>query len=750
MFKIFPKLKKQQKIDDSLVKKLYGLSVISLPVLLIFSFLVTLALYPMLKISIIIWFCVLAILIIYRLYSAYIFRKNPESYSTKYLYRYFVILALITGLVFSSLGFIFINNVGDYYKIFILSALVGVSLGATSSLASDVRLNIVYISIMLVPLFITLVFSIDMPIHWILAISILLYYLAQINSIYKMFTQSEELNKLESKQGILHTLFIDAPIGMFTFDENYTILSANKELGKVFHNDIKNIIGMNLMKLPDSRSKDMFTKALEVGSSCYTGPYISLFGEKFWMDVKLFSYQDIHTDKIGIAMIEDKTKEHTALEKLEYLVEHDTLTGLLNRRGFSDYIEKLVSDTRHATYYSILFYLDLNQFKSINDSLGHAVGDKVLLLVSERLRNTLDEKCIISRLGGDEFLIMVPYISTDYDEVKQVSKKYSNYIEHVFSDSFVVNEMPLYIKSSIGILIVEPKFTDTEEILRHADLTMYQAKKSNTHISYYDASLDKKQKELFTLQHDLAHAIIQDELQLFYQPIVKMKDETLHSAELLIRWEHPVRGVLSPEEFVPLAMKVGLLSKITWWLLKKLCQQIAQWKKEGQWKLKYISININPKQLLENHFAKDFFKILKSYDIKTNEIVIELTERTLIDNFSNTQGVINDLKSHGVKCAIDDFGTGYSSLSYLKKLSFHMLKIDRTFVKDIGQSPKELILVKTILDIGRQFDYQIIIEGVENDQQKQALLVLDEDLYYQGYFYSRPSKAKEFTNKFLN
>jgi len=251
------------------------------------------------------------------------------------------------------------------------------------------------------------------------------------------------------------------------------------------------------------------------------------------------------------------------------------------------------------------------------------------------------------------------------------------------------------------------------------------------------------------LQHNLAYATKNNQLKLYFQPIVKMKDERLYSAELLIRWEHPTRGMLSPEEFIPLAIKGGLLSKITWWIIDNVCQQIVQWKNDGHWKLEYVSININSQQFVENNFAEEFFKKLAFYNIKTSEIMIEITERSLIDNFSKTQGVINDLKKHGVKCAIDDFGIGYSSLSYLKKLSFHTLKIDRTFVSNIGKSAKELILMNTILNIGRQFGYQIVIEGIENEQQKKALLELDDGLYYQGYFYSKPTEIEAFTKNFL-
>ena len=747
ILKIFAKLNKQLEIDVSIVKKLYSLSFISLPVLLIFSFLITLALYPILKNSIIIWFIVLALLMIYRLYFAYKFKQNPNKHTINYWYIKFVIFALISGLIFSFLGFIFIHDVENYYKIFILSALLGVPLGATSSLAPDFRLNIIYISLILTPLFLTLIFTTNMPIHFILAISILLYYAGQINSIYKIYSQSQELNKLESRQGFLHNLFKEAPLGIFMYNKDFIITDCNAELAILFNHNIEGMIGLDLNSLPDNRPLSTFKNALTKGEQSYAGPYVSLNGNHFWVEVKAFSFGG--DKETGVAIIEDKTKEHNALQKLEHMVKHDSLTGLLNRRGFTNYIDGLVQNLNHQKYYSILFYLDLNQFKAINDSLGHAVGDEVLLAVSKRLLNVLDKGCMVSRLGGDEFIIMVPHTSPDRGEANLEAQRCSEEIQNVFLEPFIIKEMHLHVQASIGIVLVEPKYTDTEEILRYADLTMYQAKSANNHISYYDPSLDEKQKDLFMLQHNLAYAAENNQFELFFQPIVKMKNESLLSAELLIRWAHPTRGMLSPEEFIPLAIKAGLLSKITWWLIDSLCQQIAQWKKDGQWKLEYISININPQQLIENHFATEFFQKLKSYGIKTNEIMVEITERSLIDNFTNTQGVINDLKSHGVKCAIDDFGIGYSSLSYLKKLSFHTLKIDRTFVKDIGQSPKELVLINTILDIGRQFGYNIVIEGIENDHQKKALLELDEELSYQGYFYSKPIKADEFTKKFL-
>ena len=278
---------------------------------------------------------------------------------------------------------------------------------------------------------------------------------------------------------------------------------------------------------------------------------------------------------------------------------------------------------------------------------------------------------------------------------------------------------------------------------------MYQAKISNDHVAYYDSSLDKQQKELFLLQHDLAYAVEKKQFGLFYQPIVMIKDDTLRSAEALIRWEHPTKGLLSPEDFIPLAIKAGLLSKITWWVLDSVCQHISQWKKENQWQLEYVSINVNAQQFIENNFSREFLRKLEEYGLETKDIMIEITERSLIDNFDNTQDVINELRSKGVKCAIDDFGIGYSSLSYLKKLSFNTLKIDKEFIKDIESNPNELHLISTILDIGRQFNYNIVIEGIETENQKELLLGLDDKLRYQGYYFSKPLHAEEFRQQFL-
>ncbi|TET90520.1 MAG: GGDEF and EAL domain-containing protein [Sulfurovum sp.] len=744
---LLSKIKKLQTIDKSTISTLYALSEKSLPVLIILTLLITVFLYPVLSYSIVIWCIVLVLFSLLRLYGAYVFKVNPQKYSIETWYKKFTISATLTAFLYAVLGFYFLHYLDPYYQLFIVATLLGLSAGSATSLSSDFRIAIGYIIIIIFPLIVSLL-VIDTPLHYILATLLLLYFIAQIVMTYKMYLQKIQIKELEEQQVLLHNLFKEAPLGIFSYDDHLRIIDHNEALSHLFDN--QNMKDLDLHTLSDTRPVSTMQKALTEGSQSYIGPYTSLKNDNFWIEAKYFPFtNDDHQTIGGIGIIEDKTKEHIALEKLEYFAHHDSLTALLNRRGFKNYMEGLVRGDKHENSFSLLFYIDLDQFKGINDSLGHSIGDKVLLAVSQRLVYILDSTCKISRLGGDEFIIIIPYVSKEEGIAKSKAEQYAKEIQDIFVDPFIIEDLHLHIRSSIGIIIIEPNYTNIEEIIRHADITMYDAKNLNGHIAYYNEDLDKRQKKLFGLQHDLAYAARENQLDLFFQPIVKMKDDTLLSAETLIRWQHPTKGLLSPEEFIPLAIKAGLISKITWWIVDKVCQQVSQWKKDKLWDLNYISININAQQLVENNFAIEFLKKLKENGLETKDIMIEITERSLIDNFESTQDVINTLRSHGVRCAIDDFGIGYSSLSYLKKLSFNTLKIDKEFVKDIAQKPQELTLVATILDIGRQFNYNIVIEGIEDKKQKELLLGLDEELSYQGFYFSKPIHAEEFTQKFL-
>jgi len=758
---ILSKLHNLKTVDREMVSNLYSLSQKSIVSVVAFSLPLSYVLYPVLHEKIVIWLGTIIVLAVIRLLFAYSYTKKSERFSLETWHKIFMGFAFFTAFLFSLLGFAAIPQLPAVYQVFLVAVLIGLTSGAMSSLFPDIRIMLGYSAIILFPLTIVLI-SINTVMHLILALLIVLYFITQVTIVLNSYQQSKEIERkkaqiakeqlrLYKREETLQHFFKHAPIGIFSYDKQLHVTGCNEAFLRLFGLKKEEIIGKNLNAVPDKNSVEVMKKALTDGMQSYIGPYLSIKGYEYWVEAKCSPlYDPEHKVVGGIGLIENKTKEYNAVKKLKFLAQHDPLTNLYNRRGFHEYMQTLIHAEAHKKSYSLLFYLDLNQFKGINDSLGHTVGDNILVIVAERLTEVLGEECKISRLGGDEFIVVIPYVSSEAEVAREEAGKYAQKIKSVFSKPFILKNLHLRINASIGIIIIEPENMDVEEIIRHADLTMYQAKNSSGHLAYYNHELDKEQKKLFGLQHDLVYAAERGQLHLFFQPIVRIKDDTLFSAELLIRWDHPKRGLLSPEEFIPLAIKAGLLSDITWWILDNVCQYIVQWKQENRWKLDYISININAQQLIEEQFAVMFLEKLHSYGVETKDIMIEITERSLIDNFESTQSVINTLRSHGIRCAIDDFGIGYSSLSYLKKLSFNTLKIDKAFIKEIEHKPKELLLVSTILNIGRQFDYNIVIEGIEEERQKQLLLELDDTLSYQGFYFSKPLHVHTFMEKFLS
>ena len=557
---------------------------------------------------------------------------------------------------------------------------------------------------------------------------------------------------LSNKEKKLSSLLEQAPIGIFYYDNSLKILKYNTMFKKLFGVE-GDLATFDLNSIEDKEVVHLLKYVIENFSKKETiGSFDFSFHEnKIWIELTCSSLMDDNNHIIGgIGTIEDKSKEHNSYEKINYISLHDALTDLPNRRSYQEYMKNLIQKIEHRDHYSSLFYMDLNHFKQINDTFGHVVGDKLLLEVSNRLKSLNIKRKYLSRIGGDEFVLLAPFHTKKFSQAKREAKKMALLIKKLFKDSFQIEGLELFITSSIGIVIIEPNANDTEQIIRKADMAMYQTKREGlNNISFYDQSLDLKQQELTSLQHDLKAAIKNNELEVYYQPIVKIKNNSLSAIEALIRWNHPKKGLIMPDQFLPMATESGLITTLGWWVAKEVCRQIYIWKEAKIINFEYISININARQLNEVNFVEQLDSCIKKGGINPSLIKIELTETTLLDNFNKTNSIIKHLKDIGIECSIDDFGTGYSSLSYLKKFSFKVLKIDQLFTKDIliNQDNKELI--KSIIEIGKQFDYKIIIEGVETEQQREALMELDDSIYYQGYLCSKAIPAKEFEQKFL-
>lgn len=748
-------------IDRLMVSQLYALSQKSLAAIIVFSLILSYVLYPSLSTAIVVWESVVIFLAAFRIYLAYIEKHDPLKFEMLTWYKIFVFLAFSTATLFALLGSFGLFYLDDVQQIFVVATLIGMTGGAMSSLFPDVRIVVGYISIILIPLIVSLIF-IEGDMHGILAFLVAIYFITQIIIVLNTSKQNRELDKrkeevhqeqleLFKKEEALDYFFEQAPIGIFSYDMDMNVTDSNQSFLDLFGLKKEEMIGMSLNDLPDQRPLEALGKGLQYAET-YSGPYISIKGLELWVEAQCFPVHDYYKNIVGgVCLIENKTKEHQAILDMKYLASHDPLTSLLNRRGLNEYVNNFMNTEKHTYLYSLLVYLDLNKFKQVNDSLGHKAGDKLLISIAERLKIFVKKSCLLSRIGGDEFIIVSPFVADTLRGAEHESQLCITQIQKSFMDPFHIDDMKLSIKTSLGIVVIEPNIMNIDEIIRYADIAMYQAKKGDSnYISYYDTALDNERKKLFTLQHDLLYATGKNELKVYLQPLVRMRNDKVLAAEALLRWEHPALGFLSPDEFIPIAIETGLISEITWWLTEEICQYIYSLKEQNIWNLNYISINVNAKQLLLNHFVDEFTGILSKYGLESSDILIEITERSIIDNFEDTQDVINALREEGIRCAIDDFGIGYSSLSYLKKLSFDTLKIDMSFIRDINNVPDDIALVRTILEIGKQFNYHIVVEGIEEEKQKELLLEIDKDLVYQGFLFSKPIPLDKFREKYLN
>jgi diguanylate cyclase (GGDEF)-like protein/PAS domain S-box-containing protein len=716
----------------------------------------------------IIWFILLLILNSSRFYDYIQYQKQKESMIQKKSiknhlswYDLFKLKSILNAILWGVTPLLFFNDLNHTYQLIMIFFISGYT-GAITGFLFDFRISSLFISILIFPLLFIVSFS-TMPYMHIIQLLIFIFYMLLLISnkhlnqlFFQTYTNQERYHwakdMLSLKEKKLSSLLDQAPIGIFYYDKDLRILSYNTLFDEIFALG-GNLNGYNLNKLKDKKAIDLMKSVLEDKSSQkLIGSYNFSFQEKkTWVQLTCSALLDENGKIIGgIGTVEDKTIEHDAYEKINHISLHDSLTELPNRRSYQEYMLKLLEKDEHQHYYSLLFYMDLNHFKQINDTFGHIVGDKLLLEVADRLKALNIPNKYLSRIGGDEFIMIVPFYQNHISVAKAHALNIAKNIKESYSNTFEIEGLDIFMTTSIGIVLIEPKSDNPEQIIRQADMAMYQTKREGlNNIRFYDHSLDVEQRELTSLQHDLKAAIKNNELELHYQPIVSITTNKLNAIEALIRWNHPTKGLIMPNRFLPMATESGLITKIGWWVAKEVCRQLYVWKENKLINFEYISININARQLNEVNFVEHLNECITKGSISPSLLKLELTETTLLDNFSTTQTIIQRLKEKGIECSIDDFGTGYSSLSYLKKFAFKVLKIDKLFVEDIITNRDNYELVKSIVAIGKQFNYKIIIEGVETEEQKEKLITIDKDVYYQGYLCSKAIPSKEFEEKFL-
>ncbi|MCW9014270.1 MAG: EAL domain-containing protein [Gammaproteobacteria bacterium] len=432
-----------------------------------------------------------------------------------------------------------------------------------------------------------------------------------------------------------------------------------------------------------------------------------------------------------------------AERKIEHLAYHDTLTGLPNRMLFMDRMDQAISRAMRNQENFALLFIDIDNFKVINDSMGHEAGDKLLISITQRLRETLRMSDTIARLGGDEFTVVLENLS----EPEAVILVVKNLLEKI-SEPIEISGREVHIGASIGISMYPDDGISFGNLLKNADTAMYRAKDlgRNT-FQFYTAEMSEIAMRRLELENSLRNAVESQDFVIFYQPKYDFKRGKCCGMEALVRWDHPEKGIVSPDEFIPLAEETGLIVPLGEWVIKTACAQYSLWKQAG-YVLNNISINVSARQFHEQDITGLFQQVLQETGLNPAEIEIELTESTLISNQRKARGIINELHDMGLLIALDDFGTGYASMSYLKDFPIDTVKIDRSFVRDIPDDKEDTAIVKAITGLAEALGLSLIAEGVETEQQIMFLKDIG-CLHGQGYYWSKPVSALEFERTIL-
>lgn len=457
-------------------------------------------------------------------------------------------------------------------------------------------------------------------------------------------------------------------------------------------------------------------------------------------DLHIVAEYDENGQITGALAIGHDISEQKMIEKrIEYMAHHDALTGLPNRILAKERTEQAIENAKQNDSKTALMFIDLDGFKSINDTLGHSVGDAMLKAVTSRLKEYVRECDTISRQGGDEFLLILPGVESINDIITIV-----NQLIKGFEKSFHIDDHTLSMSASIGIAVY-PEHGDTfESLLQNSDTAMYQAKETGKNgYSFYTQQMNHKMVGEFKIQNELKTAFLNNEFVLHYQPQIDLSENRITGAEALIRWHHPQMGMVPPMNFIPVAESSGLIVQIGQWVIQEACRHAALWHKEGMHIT--VAVNISAVQFKRGNLEAVVRQALASSGLNPKFLELELTESILIHDVENVLKTVKVLKGLGIQLSIDDFGTGYSSLAYLKRFAVDKLKIDQSFVRDILRDHEDAAIVQTIIHMAKNLNLKTIAEGVENQE------VLDVIKSYgcdevQGYHFAKPMKSSEIEN----
>lgn len=544
--------------------------------------------------------------------------------------------------------------------------------------------------------------------------------------------------------------------GIFVADSDHNIVSVNPVFSTMTGYSNEEIVGKPQSMLRSKRHNEEFYQDLcqsvlsngrwqgEVWSRRKSGevyPELLSINAIRGEDGKITHY-------VGISL--DITERKLAEEQIHRLAYFDTLTGLPNRLLLMDRLEMLINQSFREEKQLGVLCLDLDHFKEVNDSLGHAAGDALLQSIAHRLNACVREGDTVARLGGDEFAVVIANLGrSEVGEVAKIAALVADKIKTALSNPFMFENNDVLVTPSIGIALYPSDADNAEDMIKGADAALHHAKsQGRNNYQFYAEQMNTLTLERLSLQTDLRKALERNELEVHYQPQVDIGSGFVTGMEALMRWRHPTQGWISPVKFIPLAEESGLIVSLGEWLMKTVCAQMKVWQMAGLLnETQRISINVSPRQFRQGDFSKMIEKILDETALSAHRLELEMTEGMLMHNTESTLVMLNQLKHLGVKLSLDDFGTGYSSLSYLKRFPLDVLKIDQSFVRDITDDPNDAAIVAAIIAMARSLKLKVIAEGVETSDQFSHLK--DQGCHgFQGYYFSKPLPGEGMTQLF--
>jgi diguanylate cyclase (GGDEF)-like protein/PAS domain S-box-containing protein len=561
----------------------------------------------------------------------------------------------------------------------------------------------------------------------------------------KPATAASEPREKVSETDRFRSAFDYAAIGMALVSTEGRWLQVNRSLCHILGYIEKELLATDFLSI--THPDDLPTALSNIGqllkgkvqASQMEKRYIHKSGHEVWVHWSVSMVRDHYSKSVHlIFQIQDITDRKLAEQQLHHDAFHDALTGLPNRALFMDHLKLATARSkRNSSSMFAVLYLDLDRFKIINDSLGHTIGDQLLVGIADRLKKHLRPGDTVARLGGDEFTILIEDIADETESV-QVAER----IQNELSTPFTLSGREVFTTVSLGIAPSSTGYERAEDILRDADTAMYRAKSAGkARYEIFDKAMHARAINLLQMETDMRRALEREEFVLHYQPIVALENFRLRGFEALVRWQHPERGFISPMDFIPVAEETGMIIQLGEWVLREACTQMQRWQKIFPVDSPlFITVNLSSKQFSQNTLISKVATILRESGVNPHTVKLEITESVVMENIDTATDMLRQLRALGVKLAIDDFGTGYSSLSYLHRFPIDTLKIDRSFVTRMSENNENTEIVRTIIVLAQNLGMDVVAEGVETNEQ----LVLLQKLGCengQGYFFSKPVNA---------